>query len=156
TVKKFLDGRASAERQELALRLTDPETEDDYPSLAKGADGTIWLAYVAYQPGKPILTERIQAGAFESLVPTGNGDQIRLMRFDGKVWQSAPDVTEGGLDVWRPTVAVDGMGRIVVAWSQQVDGDWEIFYRRYTPGKEGAEGRWSDKERLTHTPGADF
>ena len=35
-VKKFLDGRASAEQQAGALRLTGPETEDDYPAMAKG------------------------------------------------------------------------------------------------------------------------
>jgi hypothetical protein len=85
TSKPFLDGRVSAQREEGALRLTGPETEDDYPVMAKGPDGTVWLAYVAYQPGKPIVMERVRAGSFESLVPTGNGDQIRLIRFDGKV-----------------------------------------------------------------------
>jgi len=154
--KKFLDGRAAVERQEAAVRLTGPETEDDYPALAKGKDGTIWLAYVAYQPGKPILMERVQAGAFESLEPNGNGDQIRLMRFDGKAWQPAIAVTASGLDVWRPAVAVDGTGRVVVAWSQQVDGDWEIFYRIYTPPQASAKGTWSDIVRLTRAPGCDF
>jgi hypothetical protein len=155
-VKKFLDGRVSAEQQAGALRLTGPETEDDFPAITKGADGTVWVAYVAYQPGKPILNERIQAGNFDSLVPTGNGDQVRLIRFDGKVWQPPLDVTAGGLDVWRPAVAVDGQGRVVVAWSQQVDGDWEIFYRRYTPGPQGTEGQWSNIVRFTHAPGCDF
>jgi hypothetical protein len=154
--KKVLDGRASVTRQEVAFRLTGPETEDDHPALAKAPDGTVWLAYVAYQPGKPILNERVQAGAFESLVPTGHGDQIRLMRFDGKVWYSPIKVTEGGLDVWRPAVAVDGLGRILVAWSQQVDGDWDIFYRLYTPGKAGGDGAWSNVVRLTKQPGCDF
>jgi hypothetical protein len=155
TAKRFLQDQVSAQRLEGALRLTGPETEDDYPALAKAVDGTVWLAYVAYQPGKPILNERVQAGAFESLVPTGNGDQICLMRFDGKVWHPPIAVTSAGLDVWRPAVAVDGKGQVVVAWSQQVDGDWEIYYRRYT-AKEGGEGRWSETLRLTHAPGSDF
>jgi hypothetical protein len=156
TSKSFLDGRVSVQREEGALRLTGPETEDDYPVMAKGPDGTVWLAYVAYQPGKPIVMERVRAGSFESLVPTGNGDQIRLMRFDGKVWHPAMEVTDSGLDVWRPAVAVDGQGRVVVAWSQQVDGDWEIFYRRYTPASQEGEGHWSDIVRLTQAPGCDF
>jgi hypothetical protein len=156
TVNEVFDHQASAERLEGALRLTGPETEDDYPVMAKAPDGTVWLAYVAYQPGKPILNERVKAGAFESLAPTGNGDQIRLMRFDDQLWHPAIDVTDSGLDVWRPAVALDGSGRVVVAWSQQVDGDWDIFYRRYTPAKGGREGRWSDIVRLTHAPGSDI
>jgi hypothetical protein len=154
--KKLFNDQASAERLESALRLTGPETEDDYPVTARAADGTVWLAYVAYQPGTPILNERVRAGAFESLATTGNGDQIRLMHFDGQVWRPAMDVTDHGLDVWRPALAVDGKGRVVVAWSQQVDGDWEVFYRRYTPAKGGNEGGWSDVVRLTRAPGSDI
>ena len=100
--------------------------------------------------------ERAEAGSFDSLVPTGNGDQVRLMRFDGKAWQPPLDVTEPGLNVWRPTVAVDGKGDVVIAWSQQIDGDWEIFYRRYTPPKNDGKGQWSNIVRLTNTPGSDF
>jgi hypothetical protein len=153
--KTFLDGQASAERSDGAIRLTGRETEDDYPALAKAADGTVWLAYVEYTPGAPIVLDRIKAGGFEDLVPKGNGDCVRLMRYDGKTWQPPIDVTEMGLHVWRPTVAVDGKGNAVVAWSQQIDGDWEIFYRRYTPAKEGT-GQWGDIVRLTNAPGSDF
>src|SRR5262249_4708554 len=69
---------------------------------------------------------------------------------------SPVDVTDGELDVWRPTVAVDGKGRVVVAWSQPADGDWEIFYRRYTPATTTMPGQWSEIVRLTRTPGTDF
>ncbi len=155
--KRFLDERVSVERQDGALRLTGSETEDDYPATAKDKDGTIWLAYLAYQPGQPILMERVETGNFEALEPKGNGDRVLLMRFDGKVWQPPLDVSAGGLHVWRPTVAVDGKGDVWVAWSQQIDDDWEIFYRRYTPpAKTGDAGKWSEIVRLTRTPGADF
>jgi hypothetical protein len=158
-VKEYLDGRASVERQDPATRLTGRQTEDDYPVMARGRDGRVWLAYVEYQPGRPIVMDRVKAGAFEELVPTGNGDQVRLMQFDGRTWQPGLDVTGPGLNVWRPAVAVDGAGNVVVAWSQQIDGDWEVFYRRYTPppaDQPGAAGRWSNPVRLTHSPGADF
>jgi hypothetical protein len=154
--KPFLDGRVQVEREQGALRLTGAETEDDYPVMTKGKDGTIWLAYVAYQLGRPIVMERVKARNFEELEPKDNGDKILLRRFDGKVWQPPLDVTGEGLRVWRPTVAVDGKGDVWVAWSQQIDGDWEIFYRRYSPGKEGAAGKWSEIVRLTRAPGADF
>ncbi len=156
TPKKFLDGRVSVERQDAPVVLTGKETEDDYPAMAKGADGTVWLTYVAYQPGPPIVTERLNTGEFDTLVPKGNGDQVRLKHFNGKEWLTDPDVTGPGLNVWRPTVAVDGKGGVIVAWSQQVDGDWEIFYRRYTPPAGDKAGQWAAPVRLTRTPGTDF
>jgi hypothetical protein len=79
------------------------------------------------------------------------------LRFDGKVWHPALDVTDAGLDVWRPTVTVDGKGVVWIAWSQQVDGDWEIFHRRYTPPSgSNPQGSWSEIVRVTRVPGSDF
>jgi hypothetical protein len=148
---RFLNDRITIERQDGAVRLTGPETEDDFPALAKGPDGYVWLAYVEYQPGPAVLTERLYNGEFDALVPRGHGDCIRLRKFDGTTWQAAIDVTERGLDVWRPTIAVDGKGDVWVAWSQQVNNDWEIFHRRYTPGTG-----WSKTVRVTESPGTDF
>jgi hypothetical protein len=156
TQKPYLDGKATAEREEGAVRLTGRETEDDYPALAKGPDGTVWLAYVEYRPAPPIVMERVRAGGFDDLAPTGNGDQILLVRFDGTTWSPPLEVTDPGLDVWRPTVTVDGRGAVWVAWAQQVDGDWEIFHRRYAPGQGGSPGRWSTATRVTNHPGTDY
>ena len=90
-------------------------------------------------------------------MPSKNGDRIRLRSFDGTTWAAGIDVTGGGLDVWRPTAAVDGQGRVWVAWAQQVDGDWEIFCRVYTPpGRGAASGSWAEPKRLTAAKGSDF
>jgi hypothetical protein len=160
--KTYLDGQAGVERQDGAVRLTGPGTEDDFPAMARGPDGSVWLAYVEYVRGKPMVLERIYAREFDGLVPSGNGDQILLMRFDGKVWHPPVEVTAPGQDVWRPTVAVDGGGQVVVAWAQKVDDDWEIFYRRYTPPQLQApepgktpQGIWFDPVRLTNHRGTD-
>src|SRR5262249_1912498 len=100
---------------------------------------------------------RIFAGNFETLVPTEHGDQIQLVRFDGKVWHPPLDVTDAGLDIWRPTVAVDGKGVVWVAWSQQVSGDWDIFCRAYTPAANGErKAQWSESMRVTQSPGTDM
>jgi hypothetical protein len=157
TEKPFLDGQASVAPEVGALRLTGPKTEDDYPALARAPDGTIWLTYNEYTPGAELIKERVLAGNFELLAPTGHGDQVLLQRFDGKVWHPPLEVTEPGLSIWRPTVAVDKKGVVTVAWAQQVEDDWEIFYRQYTPAQDaGAKGKWSEVVRLTKTPGSDF
>jgi hypothetical protein len=155
--KKVLDDQASVELQDGALRLTGPRTEDDYPVLARGRDGTIWLAYVEYTPGPKLDRERVLAGNFDLLEPKGNGDQVVLMRFDGKTWRPAREVSAPERVIWRPTVAVDGKGTVWVAWSQRAEGgDWEIFYRKHTPPTRNKEGEWSAITRLTKNPGSDF
>jgi len=158
----FFSRKGLAQSDNAAQRLTGSETEDDYPALANASDGTAWLAYVEYKPGQPIYAEQVRQRRFDSLITRGNGDRIRLMQFDGKAWQPAIDVTDGGLDVWRPAVSVDGNGCVTVAWAQAVDDDWEIFFRKYTPSAQGASdpaaraGQWSDVVRVTDEPGSDF
>ena len=153
----FLDGEAAVERQEAATRLTGRGAEEDFPAAAKSADGSVWLTYVEYLPEAPRMDTPIGKEKFDTLVPSKNGDRVRLRRFDGATWQPAIDVTTAGLDVWRPTVAVSGDGKVVVAWAQQVDGNWDIYARRFTPpNKPGDAGAWSDVVRVTDAKGSDF
>ncbi len=151
TPKVFLDGQASLRREDGALRLTEPATEDDYPALARAPDGKIWLAYNEYTKGKPYVTERVLAGNFDELIPKGHGDQVKLKYFDGNIWSSALDVTGTGLNVWRPAVAVNGKGIVHIAWAQQEGDNWEIFHRTHDPA-----GKSSPIRRVTNSPGADL
>lgn len=148
----FLDARAFVERRAASVRLTGRGTEDDYPAAAVGLDGHVWLAHVEYHPETPRLPGPPTPGRFDELVPTRNGDVVRLRRFDGSAWLPALDVTEGGLDVWRPTVAVDGQGGVWVAWAEQIEGDWEARARRFDP----QAGKWANPVRLGPSKGSDF
>ncbi|MCS7168282.1 MAG: hypothetical protein RMI91_03990 [Gemmatales bacterium] len=148
----LLEGRVAVQRQAGGVRLTGRQTEDDFPALARGADGTVWLAYVEYLPGRPYVLERILAGNFEELEPQGNGDLVRLAKFDGQAWSPGLPVSDDPADVWRPTVAVDGRGQVYVAWAEQREGNWDIYYRVYTP----SAGTWSPIQRLTTAAGTDF
>lgn len=152
----YLDGQAAVEREEGAFRLTAGDVEHDYPAIAKAPDGTIWLAYSEYRKGKPYIAERVLTGNFDDLVPQGNGDQVRLKKFDGKEWSAPIDVTEPGLDIWRPSVTVAG-GRVHVSWAQQVEGQWHVFHRVYVPSAEGKPGRWTEQAmQMSQSPGSDF
>jgi hypothetical protein len=148
----LLDGKASAERREGAVCLTNADTEDDFPALATDKNGRIWLAYVAFHPSPPLINERVVQGDFDLLVPETQGDQILLRALDGEMWQIPQPVTEPRRDVWRPSVTVDGQGRVCVAWAEKIDGDWEIMARQYDP----AANRWADTTRVTSAPGSDF
>lgn len=154
---EFLDGQASVAGELAATRLTGTKTEDDFPVMAKAPNGSVWLAYVEYTPGPPLVFERVAEGNFDLLVPRGHGDRVRLMEFDGRSWHAPLDATNGQLDVWRPSIAVDKQGVVWIVWAQSVDGDWDIFARRFTPPRQGMpRGRWSAIERVTKAKGTDY
>ena len=89
--------------------------------------------------------------SFADFAPSGGGDQVKLVRFaQGRRGQPL-DVTGAGLDVWRPAVAVDGDGSVVVVWSEHHDGNWDLYSRSYQPAPQ----TWSDRKRLTTNPGTD-
>ncbi|HET6883898.1 MAG TPA: hypothetical protein VFI31_27335, partial [Pirellulales bacterium] len=155
--EEYLDGQASVSGELAATRLTGSKTEDDFPAMAKTPDGSIWLVYVEYTPGPPLVFERIVEGNFDLLEPHGHGDRIRLMQYDGQAWHAPIDVTESGLDVWRPAIAVDGRGDVCLAWAQSVDGNWDIYTRRFTPpGRGMPRGKLSATERVTDAPDTDY
>ncbi|HID07663.1 MAG TPA: hypothetical protein EYP10_11025 [Armatimonadetes bacterium] len=148
----FLNGAVAVERVPPTIQITTQPTEDDFPACAMAPDGTVWCAYVAYQHGNPIVSEEVNRGKFDSLVTKGNGDQVRLIYFNGKTWSSPMNVTDTGLDVWRPAVAVDGEGNVWVIWSQNVNGNWDLYARNFNPKTK----QFSSVKQLTTAPGADI
>ena len=132
----YLDGQITARRLPAATRFAAAASDNDYPAAARGPDGTVWVAYVAYQRGGEPDMEAAARGDFRTFVPKGNGDQIRLVKFDGKQWSAPLPVTEPLLDLWKPTVAVGGAGKVWVAWSQNVGGNWDIYRRSYDPAAQ--------------------
>ena len=146
-----LEGAVEARLAAPCTPIAEGESEEDFPAAAPDGEGGAWVAYVEHEPfGWPVseaLTERPRD--FDRFVPEGGGDRIRLIRFTGGKAGEPRDVTPGGRDVWRPAVAVDGSGRVVVVWSEFRGGDWDLYGRRYDPRGDG----WSDEQRLTRRPG---
>ncbi len=134
-------------------RLTTQATEDDLPAAAKGPHGSVWVAYMAYKHHGKLDAKLIHGERdFELLRAKGHGDQVRLLKFNGKQWSDPINVTKGGLDVWRPAVAVDGSGGVWVFWSQNIKANWDLYGRRYDPAAES----WGKTIRLTRDAGADI
>jgi hypothetical protein len=152
-VHRYLNRRVEAQRVPPRAPLAEGPGVEDFPAAAADNEGAAWVAYVVHQPfGLEVLesfTERPKS--FAEFAPKGGGDQIRLVHFAGGRAGQPMDVTGPGLDVWRPAVAVDGKGHVVIAWSQNEGGNWDIFRRIYDPEKMN----WSPIKRLTTTPGTD-
>lgn len=164
--KPFLDGRVEIEALPQSAQLTRGPEDEDFPAAAKSPDGSVWVAYVAYKHAQPVDAKAAhETKDFSSLLAQGHGDQVRLMRFDGKNWSQPVDVTGPGLSVWRPSVAVDSKGVVWVVWSQQEGDNWELRAKSYRSGDGGqateigyAIGRrmFSPVVKVTDSPGADI
>jgi hypothetical protein len=152
-VRRYLDGRIEARRVPSFTALIEGPGEQDFPAAAADGKGGAWVAYVEHQHRGPEVMESLAEtpSSFKSFVPTGGGDQVKLVHFDGKNPGTPLDVTAGGLDLWRPSVAVDAQGRVVVAWSEQRDGNWDLFAREFDPERTS----WSEPRRLTTNRGTD-
>jgi hypothetical protein len=149
--KSYLKGEITAQKLPAATRIINSPTENDYPSAAVAPDGTIWVAYVAYKRGGEPDMAAAAKGDFLTFVPKGNGDQIFLIHFDGKTWSPPMPVTGPTLhDLWKPTVTVNGGGAVVVAWSQQVEGNWEVWRWAYSPDTK----EWVPPSRVNYDRGA--
>jgi hypothetical protein len=148
----FLGGAVSVERVPQFTQVTKDSTEDDFPACASGVDGSVWCVYVAYRHGTSIDREAVKQNKFDTLITRGHGDQIRLVKFDGRQWSGAWNITATGLDVWRPSVAVDAQGGVWTVWSQNTGGNWDLHASRFDP----KTGRASDARRLTTDAGADI
>jgi len=128
-----LGGRVYVDRVPATTRLTDTPEEEDYPSLAAGAQGDIWLAYVQFHHSPD--ADKIRADLREApkdlklyAEPTG-GDQIWARKYSGGQWGENIAVTPGGRDCYKAAVAVDGNAKAWVVWSENHGGNFDIFAR---------------------------
>lgn len=151
--KALLGGRIEAQRVPTYAPLAVGPEQEDFPAAVSDGKQGAWVAYVEHVKRGSEVSEAVteQPKSFRGFVPEGGGDQIKLLHFDGRVVDRTVEVTPGGRDVWRPAVAVDGEGNVVVVWSEMVEANWDLYMRRFQPGA----GTWGNVIRLTRQPGTD-
>ncbi len=98
--------------------------EDDLPSIATAPDGSVWLAWTAYADRR---------------------DEIAVRRWKDGVWGNLRYVPNTSGDVWLPQAGVDAAGSLWIAWSQMLDGNWDMYARAFDPAREA----WGPMLRLT-------
>ncbi len=152
TSQVLLDGRVEVERVPVSLPVASSSREEDYPACAGVPDGSVLCAFVVYAPGRPIEVTAALTGNFDSIEFDGNGDRIAVVRRTGTGWTHPAYVTDAGRDVWRPVVTLLSSGNAAVLWSEQRNGNWDIYAREYRT-VSGVLGR---EQRLTTDPQADF
>ena len=127
-----LNARATSAHAAVARTvIVHPEQESKYPTVVADAKGGLHLAYVATEPGKDI------ANIFYSFSK------------GGAKWSAGVDVSNSPAAGMEPAIAVDGEGRIVVAWSNaQPDGPPDIYAAVSSDGGE----HWSKPTNVSITP----
>ncbi len=101
--------------------------QDDMPSIAIAPDGTVWVAWLTFD---------------------GSRDDVAIRAYKDNIWQNLQWVPGTSGDSWLPHVAADSSNRVWVVWSQQVNGQWDIYARRFDPARQ----KWSALEQLTSDP----
>ncbi len=149
-----LEGAADVVRIPASYALATEATEEDYPSAARAADGTIYVAYTAFTHGKDFAKRMVfqpdQEPDLSKLDQPTGGDQVFVVTIREGKWSQPAPVTKGGEDLYKTAIAVDGKGRPWVFWSAQLDGNFDLY------AAVQQEGQWSAPLRLTTDPGPDL
>ncbi|MCP5118864.1 MAG: hypothetical protein GY953_49255, partial [bacterium] len=119
-----LDGEAVVTRLPVTRRIGSTWWSDDYPSLASDSKGALWVVWTGYH------AER---------------DEVGLRHYQGGKWSNYLPVPGNQGDVWWPQVLVDPNDDPWVVFSQQVDGNWDLYAVRHFKERNW----WSDVERIT-------
>ena len=101
--------------------------EDDWPAIAAAPDGSVWIAWLSFN---------------------GEHDDVALRHYQGGRWHTLHWVPNTSGDSWMPQVAVDASNRAWVVWTQQLDGNWDLYARRFDPARQ----EWGRQVRLTSDP----
>ena len=177
-----LNGNLQIERVPLVQGLAESQADEDYPVVATAKDGTIWVAYLAFTRGKDFQggRERVSVPGvgsenpivngtnvrkierpedFEYLRQKTGGEQLYLRSYKDGKWSDPIAVTDGKTELYRPSIAIDGSGKVWVFYPAQLNadqnsenGNWELLARSYDP----AAGKFGDVQNLSNAPGTDF
>lgn len=158
-----LDEAVEVERTASAVTLTDSKTDDDYPSAAVAADGTVFATYTSFTPG---LDRDARAKCWDaalddlSFLPKApGGDQLWLRAVAGPRAGDAIAVTPAGREIYKSAGAVDGSGTVWVFWSENTNykpypnnplPNFDIWARSIKDGKLG------DPQQIATSPENDI
>ncbi len=160
-VLERLEGAIDIERTAATSALTSERTDDDFPAIAVQEDGTVYTAFTSFTPGinrdvrAKVWTE--EPKELESLAKLPGGDQLWLAvtQPNGKTEKIA--VTEGGGDLYKTSVALDGEGRLWIFWSENKAWkspkdapNFEIWTRSFHNGK------FSEPVNISQNGGSDI
>lgn len=149
-----LNGRVFVDRVPEHQQITRTPDEEDFPSAALDRSGNVWVAYSVFRHNpdhdrlRAPLREPLQD--FAPLRSTTGGDQILARCYANGKWEDPVAITLPAGDDYRTAIAVDGRGTPWVFWSQNQDGNFDVFASAIE------NGRPVRRIRLSNSPGSDI
>ncbi|MGH9667346.1 MAG: hypothetical protein ACRD9L_23225, partial [Bryobacteraceae bacterium] len=173
----FLTGRVNVRRVPAPERLTPDEYQDDEPSIAALADGSVAAAWVAYRDRADRVLVRTQSGGVwrapeeatpkpgdlwrSSMAATPDGFWVFWSERDGQHWRvrgrrkqngkwlAAAEVSGDGSNTFHRASA-SARGDVFVVWQSYRNGQSDIYLRSFHGGK------WSEEQRVSNSPANDW
>jgi hypothetical protein len=127
----FWNGNAVVRRVSAATQVNEAGTEDDFPAAAHGPDGTLWVAYISYNPHgvQSELPLNKQPADFKAYVTPGYADQLFVRYYRDRRWGELIPFTGAKEDLVRCGLTVEADGTVWVAYSARRDGRTDIYAR---------------------------
>ena len=111
---KLLEGRIRVERVPRSLRMSESLADDDYPAIAIGPDGRVWVAWIAFEDGADTIQIRSSADGETwddavTLAPTGEYYQVALVSTrPGAVTAVASAIRDGLVHLYKAEYSAGG------------------------------------------------
>lgn len=125
---RLLDGRMRVERVPASMRMAESLAADDYPAIAVGPDGRVWVAWIAFEDGADTIQLRSSA--------------------DGEAWDGPVTLASRG-DYYQVDLASARAGEVTAVASRIRDGVVHLIGIEYTLGGSPTAAA------LTQGPGPD-
>ena len=175
----LLDGRVRVERVMASRRMSESRADDDYPAVAVGPDGRVWVAWIAFEDGADTIQLRSTADGETwdgpvAIAPPGEYYQVALVSTEpGAVTAVASAIRSGQVNLHRVDYAVGGSpsGAALTSgpgpdtFPRMAAAPGGDVYLVYQSGAEGntdislmirREGGWSGPVRITEHPASDW
>src|SRR5262249_46158643 len=121
-----------------ATPVVTDKTEDDFPAACYGPDGTLWVAWIAYQVKEesrrvepPNLKE--QPKDFKAYYTPEFGDQLMVKYYRNGKWSEAIAVTDNKQDLMRCAIAAEADGTVWVVYSANRQGQYNVYAQPLYP-----------------------
>ena len=156
-VLERLDGGVEIERVAATVPLATTKDDDDFPAATVGPDGAVHVAYVSFTPGldrdkRARTSYTKEPEDFSFLAKPVGGDRVWLRSKRNGKWSKPIPVTQGGGDVFKCAVTVDGDGAVWAVWAERVKGQFDVFASALKDGNFGEPIQVSAGRGNNHTP----
>ena len=111
------------------LAVSTGDYQNDFPTITRGIGKEMWMSWFAWD---------------------ATGDHLMICKFDGTRWLPRLQLLDDPGDYFIVKMGRDGKDGIWAIWSQQKEGNFDLYGTRYD-GKV-----WSKIERLTTDPQPDI